>query len=320
MYYSALSLAIAEMLMKGTGDVSLDRARSEHNHHGLSFRLSVPKGNLPDLAISASSLRAVPSIKQVGGEGPAIRFGTFELWHRNAREYPVTGYGIVNDLTQGLTHKTFKIMLTASDERMPLLPESGITLLDCAKHIPAVGTTLARYGLEPSTVPAICGETGNGNDNVMSIMIQPTSNARRDTFISNIRIYPRLIPNYEYREFSTGGEIKYKPDPACEFYDNVFKGSTTSFPSGVASDSYRYNFFTELTPLNGFGMYYVALFILSNYARYYPDFWMKDIEGSSPLSILADELLESAASMLPLLTYSELARIYYVAEGVPVAF
>ena len=37
LYYSIMSLALAEILLKSTGDSSLDRAREQHRHHGLTF-------------------------------------------------------------------------------------------------------------------------------------------------------------------------------------------------------------------------------------------------------------------------------------------
>jgi hypothetical protein len=43
---------------------------------------------------------------------------------------------------------------------------------------------------------------------------------------------------------------------------------------------------------------------------------MKDIEQSSPLSLVVEELLADTAVALPLLTL-ELSQIYYVTEGLP---
>ena len=125
-----------------------------------------------------------------------------------------------------------------------------------------------------------------------------------------------MTPNYECREFGTGGVITFN-EVRYEYYHNSYKYHTTMFPAGVALDSYNYMFYDNYTALNGFGMYYVALFIISNYARYYPDLWISDIEHSSPLSLVVEELLNSATNEIPMLALSELARRYYVAEGLP---
>jgi hypothetical protein len=86
-----MSLALAEILFKQDGNSSLDKARGEHRHHGLSMTVgSIPRG--ADLPTSAAQLRAVPM--QVDG----TRKGTFELWHRSSREHPVGG--IIQEMLQ----------------------------------------------------------------------------------------------------------------------------------------------------------------------------------------------------------------------------
>jgi hypothetical protein len=53
---------------------------------------------------------------------------------------------------------------------------------------------------------------------------------------------------------------------------------------------------------------YVALYILGNYARYFPDLWMRDVEQSSPLALAVEKLLEVAAVRMPLAALSEMTR------------
>jgi hypothetical protein len=90
LYYGTMSLALAEILFKQSGDSSLDKARSEHRHHGLSMTAGgVPRG--ANLELSASHIRAVPL--NVDGR----RKGTFELWHQSSREHP-SQYGGVADV------------------------------------------------------------------------------------------------------------------------------------------------------------------------------------------------------------------------------
>jgi hypothetical protein len=74
-------------------------------------------------------------------------------------------------------------------------------------------------------------------------------------------------------------------------------------------------FWPEAVPLNEFGYLYVALFIAGNYARYYPDRWVLDVENSTPLALATEELIRVADSRLPWLALSELERKYYVEEG-----
>jgi hypothetical protein len=84
LYYGTMSLALAEILFKQDGNSSLDKARGEHRHHGLSMTVgAIPRG--ADLPTAAAQLRAVPM--EVAG----VRKGTFELWHRSSREHPLGG-------------------------------------------------------------------------------------------------------------------------------------------------------------------------------------------------------------------------------------
>ena len=67
-----MSLALAEILFKQSGNSSLDKARAENRHHGLSMTTGgIARG--ADLADSAANLRAIPM--EVEGK----RKGTFEL-------------------------------------------------------------------------------------------------------------------------------------------------------------------------------------------------------------------------------------------------
>lgn len=85
-----MCLALAEILLKQTGDSSLDRARQQHRHHGLLFReLQAAAG--ANLNASAGALKAAPYVNATNE-----RVGTFELWHRSSREMPAVG--IVNEL------------------------------------------------------------------------------------------------------------------------------------------------------------------------------------------------------------------------------
>ena len=71
LYYGTMSLALAEILLKQDGLSSLDKAREQHNHHGLS--IDVCQGRVePDLTSAAGQLVAVPM--EIKGE----RKGTFE--------------------------------------------------------------------------------------------------------------------------------------------------------------------------------------------------------------------------------------------------
>ena len=168
MYYSVLSLAIAEILMKNNGDLSLDRARIDHNHHGLNFRTDLTKGDIPDLNHSAQRLRAVPSVRK-DATGRLQRFGTFEIWHRGAREYPVSGYTEFVNQNDLFRQVTFRSILHPSDDMLMQLGSSGVSLLDCVKYIPSLILVLNRLGIKSSSVRTHCIAKGDGTNTVTTI-------------------------------------------------------------------------------------------------------------------------------------------------------
>ena len=92
-------------------------------------------------------------------------------------------------------------------------------------------------------------------------------------------------------------------------YRNVLgKIPRMSFPSVTPLTADEIFFWTEDQPLNEFGFYYAALFIVGNYARYYPDYWMKDIDDRKAHVQIIQNLLASATEVMPSLCFSELSR------------
>ena len=101
-------------------------------------------------AMASGSLRARPAIRLVNGASE--RFGTFELWHRSARSLPLGGK--LTDFRQNVSLSRFQAVLTQDDKRLPLLPEWGITLLECLSSLPRMRTVVHGYGITPDMVRA----------------------------------------------------------------------------------------------------------------------------------------------------------------------
>jgi hypothetical protein len=131
LYYSLMSLALAQVLFKGTGADSLDAARGEHAHHGLIFKLLPLRSGAYELSTSAAGLIAEPML--VGDK----RRGTFELWHRTAREDPITG-NLVELTATGTTTTPAQALLAGRDDRIGEIPARGLTLLDCFAGTPGM--------------------------------------------------------------------------------------------------------------------------------------------------------------------------------------
>jgi hypothetical protein len=93
--------------------------------------------------------------------------------------------------------------------------------------------------------------------------------------------------------------------------DNVIR---FTFPSSSTWTIDEVRFLAQEYPLNEFGLFYVALYIAGNYARYYPDRWLADVDRAVPIALAIGELITQSEQRIPLLALSELSRNYFVAE------
>jgi hypothetical protein len=112
------------------------------------------------------------------------------------------------------------------------------------------------------------------------------------------------LERLEFREMPSGGIIQWS--------DTLETTMRLRLPNGTMWTADEVRFWPCEQPLNEFGFMYVALYIVGNYARYFPDLWMRDVERNSPLALAVEELLAMTARRMPLLSLSELSRIYFV--------
>ena len=291
LYYSTMCLALAELLFKQSGESSLDRARGQHRHHGLSATIECPKTN--DLVTVCEGMKATPL--DISGK----RAGKIELWHRSARPWPIAGTYI------GQSMKSLRLMTMPVDERLPLVPDSGISLLDCFKAIPGLLNLMWSYGIQPDFVRCapIVRQAGENYDHII-LPFHPGPQPSWDAFSSNILVNPRDIECVEFNDFGNFGNL------VLTLWPNL--ATEVRFTEGVNIGFQECRFWTNHKPLNEFGFFYVALFILGNYARYFPDKWIPDVDDATPIAHVVDEFMALAYQRLPLIALCELGQCLYI--------
>ncbi|MFB6459300.1 YaaC family protein [Bradyrhizobium tunisiense] len=301
LYYAVMNLALAEVLLKQSGDFSLDRAREHHRHHGLLFS-DTRSGPLSDeLTVSASGLFARPMVLQ--REAEEERLGTFELWHRGAREAPYVGKYTNTHEGGGQTSGT-EILAGPDDIRMPLLNQKGLTLLDCLTHIPDMLNFVNSYGIRSNCARGAMVREDFPERSVLRFVLHPSDIAHE--VFESLEIHPNLVDRLNYIPLPSGGVITINSDP-------VNNSCSMRLPPGAATSTTEFRCWLDRkSPLNEFGYIYVALFIAGNYARYYPDRWVADVENSAPIALAIEELLSIAERRVPWATLSELSRSYHV--------
>lgn len=302
LYYSTMCLALAQTLYKGTGDVSLDRARQSHRHHGLLFQNN--NTGAGGLAIDAASkLIASPAI------GPAgARFGTFELWHRTARDQPVVAR--YTETQSGGQTGGLRILAAPKDERLPLLPACGISLLELLKLSPGMGDALIQLDITPNQVRGQLKLQIDQRNNsfVLSVIVHPTLSDPLARFSEKMLIDPKNVDRWSVSEVSNGYVANFRGFVGVDTPNLILPSSVSQTPDEVI-------FWPDENFLNEFGILYVALYILGNYARYFPDHWIEDVNRHTDLAFLCLALIEVAERRLPLLTLGELDENIYVEDN-----
>lgn len=297
LYYSIMSLALAEMLFKSDGSKSLDAARGEHAHHGLTLNVAQ---NSPELELStaASSLIAKPMVSS------GKRRGTFELWHQVARESPVIGVQREHFASNNIV--STQLLLGSEDKRMGSINPDGISLLDCFTGSPGmfghfVGSKLSSRALRGRFARQINKGANSIED---ELIIHPGNVDVVSAIAKEIAFEPRSFENLAFVESPNSILLR-----ATYEYDNQIMYRLPKIASWTKDEMF---FLRPDIPLNEFGYLYIGLYILGNYARYFPDKWMQDVEGGSPLSIATEEFVDIAESRMALLILGELTSKYYV--------
>ena len=301
LYYGTMSLALAEILLKQSGLSSLDKARSENRHHGLTMTVGgIPRGS--DLQTSANQIRAVPV------EANGARKGTFELWHRSSREHPLAGE-VTTVFTTGGSTSVYGGILGAIDEPYQPIRISGLTLADCLAGLPLLIDHTTASGLTSLFIRGRCDSRvfpGEQWRQDVRIMFHPSGLI--PAMLESVRINANNMLFLDFAEVGSGLQL--------DLHSDWISGHLgLPLPPAATVDTNEWRMWTNKPPLNEFGYFYTALFLAGNYARYYPDRWLVDVEQSTPLGLAIEELCNVAAWRVPWLTLCELDNVLYVNEA-----
>lgn len=299
LYYCVMSLALAEALLKQSGESRLGRLRAEHNCHGLTLGLTADP--TPTDTFSAAALKMVATTQR---KDALHAKGTFEIWRRSAREYPIAGSSLTTVAGGQLTK--FEMLMVPEDKAPPDLGGKPISLYTCIVNLPYMADVLRRWGTQLQMVRStISREIDSISGNTfLSIIVHPNSPDLIDKFGSLFRAQASLINSIDISELASGYALRVDAKGGHHF----------SLPHGTTIFEDETYFACSTENLGEFGFLYAALHMLGNFSRYYPDMWVKHIEMNSPLANVVDELCRSALDRLPLLILSELTRSYHVLE------
>lgn len=195
------------------------------------------------------------------------------------------------------------------DDRLELLAGEGVSLLTCFQALPDLAFSLSRLGVAPALHVAHVegGSDEHKKQKWHRMVLHGDASSEIATGVWDRIKVKADDARVELRRWdgSSGGVVQWsskldETDPSI------------TYPTAIQRTAERFSFCANIGSLNEFGLYYVALYILGNYARYYPDQWMMEVETASPLALMASELLSGAERRLPLMTLMELDRIFYL--------
>lgn len=295
-----MSLAIAEVLYKHTGDSSIEKMRGPHSHHGLETAWKHNFNSSDEIFVSASALLAKRA-KRSNGEG----FGTFELWHQTAREHPLGGKRTT--INESGRQMGFSALFTGSDRRFPLVPPNGISLLECYQSLPGMSNFLGSRGLNPQLARATMIQELNTVEKYVETQLtfHPDPANVLSSVYEKIQIQPIGCMRVTIHHHGQGITLKWR-------YSHGDLQFGVSVPPSIQLEDSLIHFFSKVDFLNEFGLMYCGLFILGMYARYYPERWMADVEMTSELALSALEFLDICESRLPVCALAEFSKTAYV--------
>lgn len=301
-YYFVMGLALFEILLKQSGESSLDKARAMHGHHGLRMKFTEHKK--PSIKELLTLISVNPMIGSTG------RIGTFELWHRSARHLPIVGRRSIIR-TNGLKQDSVGVILVFDDTRLPMLSDDVTSLGDILVYIPALtrNFSLSRFGVKLAR-----GKITEAIDNVKhshtrTIVLQPGNVSNIQRIADAIQFSPAACSD----TISLTGDIGHSGFILNHIMNvGVMRDKNFSAPNGFSIDEDEIGWFSDNICFNEFGLYYICSYMLGMFARYYPDYWMKEYESSTEFAALVAEFIDAGEDRVLQLMAAEGDRKVYI--------
>ena len=290
-YYGIMNLAIAEFLFKQDGKSSLDRAREKHSHHGLEF--SFDQSSLKQLSFKglATGLKSKPYIHS------NERRGTFNLWNKTSKGYPCVGK--IREISSSF-QVTKNNILAAETSFFKPVNQAGLNIYEVFMSLPFLNSTFAHFDHKKNYVRGMMEQEINelSNSNKFTLVIHP--DLQLDELLKQFLISPSEVPHVSIKKEKDGALINYTTQIG-------FPVGNLRFPSSIQYDTDELFWYVKDHQLNEFGYIYIGLYMLGNFARYYPDHWVRTVEEVSDLAIVCEHFMENLEMRATLLIYSELS-------------
>jgi hypothetical protein len=296
-----MSLALAEILISGDGNNSLDRIREKHRGHGLEFKLGSDsiKTNSIDL-ISASPTKRKNR-----------NYGTFWLWHSLTHSESIVGTRKTDMLDHGSTLEQTSFLLHGGTQTEKVV--GSLDLLSVVQRIPHLSNHLESFNITSSLVRSTFSATIKQSQSVfieeLRWITHPCREDLLESAIQQMLVHPSEVPNVESRRVPNGIIVKSKSD-----YNQPI--GHIQYPEGISITPKSTYVISKKTSLNEFGNLYLASYLLGMLCRYYPDLWMKELEDRSDFFALCEILIDAIEQRLAVSSAKNILKLYLIYSDV----
>jgi hypothetical protein len=206
---------------------------------------------------------------------------------------------------------SYQALTAPFDEPLEKLPKAGVSFFQCLQNLPKMKNFCGQHGIQSLVVRGRARAIWTEMPEVaqFTLTIHPGDATALDIIAESIRVEPPGIESATIQQLQHGSLQSGMIVTLTEFGRNL---TEFRLPGSAMLTKDELVFMYPDYPLNEFGLYYVALYLAANFARYYPDRWLADVERANPLALAVEELLTQAEERIPLLALSELARNYFV--------
>ncbi|MEW6491794.1 MAG: YaaC family protein [Cyanobacteriota bacterium] len=321
LYYGAVSLSQALILLRQNGEYSLDARRNneKHNHHGLELK-GLVKNFKGDDGTEAffNSLQCNCFTKN--GHGDKTPWGHFPLFYKSLLPGAIAIHKNIIDVGYQGRLQTFDILDCADKLSLDALVEKNLNSLEILKTLPDMYFLLLQLGIKPE----LCQGSAESNL-IREYKTDAQGEKHLDKFIVEYNfILDGISPEQKahflkfYQENNPGINI------IRDFGTNIFLSSKNEFilnnnltpihyeeyyPDSVDDINDRKFYIVKPeTYIPELAAYLILLFCLGMLCRYYPDIWMKVIDENVQIAELTDSLLNIVYRKFPNLILDQMTE------------
>jgi YaaC-like Protein len=321
-YYGAVALSQALILIKNDGTFSLDSLRKErkHRHHGLELHANVESASKATSFCQFWETVTCSVHRKASGDF----WGHFPLLYKSLDPDVFSCVIQIQDLGQ-TSHLTREIVMTSADLRpLDSVAAEAINAYELLKTLPDVHATMIELGQISGLRP------GNINRNVVTYykpMSAENSNKEIDRVVDTSHFFVDSIGREEQNELFTFYQTKNPLITKQSDYErNLYLTLEKVMPSGtphslgyhpdIVEDVFGKKFYI-LEPekyVPETAAFAVLLFALGMISRYYPDVWVKNIDANIEMAEVTNAFLNIAFRKFPNLILDQMTGIKHVIE------